>query len=508
MVKCHCGKYACFNNIGEKNGIFCSKHKLPNMVDVKSSKCQKYGCNKQPKFNEPGQKNGRFCIEHCLPNMIDVENPTCEMIGCLLQPNFNNAGGKKARFCLKHKLPNMVDIRHPPCEENNCKTRPSFNNRGEKKGRFCSKHKLPNMVDVTKSTCEENGCEKIPSFNNRGEKKGRFCSKHKLPNMVDIKHPPCEENGCLIRPFFNNRGEKKGRFCSKHKLEDMINVIDPTCEKKDCSKQPHFNFSGEKKGRFCSEHKLENMTDVKKIFCKESNCEITSLYGWLGKGKTYCAQHRKKGMVRYPNRKCSECYQLGTYEENGIRFCQEHKSDKSKNLGIDTCSICGLDDILFDKKCSSCNPESIKSYIHAKENRVKDLLKSSNINFIHDRMLEGPVCGRERPDFQIDCGTHFVYIEVDENQHNSYPCECEQIRMINLTEVRGIPVRWIRYNPDIYDPPFGKKIVKIEQREKKLIEYIKWSIKKSPKETGCISNVLYLFYDEYETGKEEWNKLL
>ena len=223
---------------------------------------------------------------------------------------------------------------------------------------------------------------------------------------------------------------------------------------------------------------------------------------------TRCSQHRQKGMIRYPNRKCESCQELGTYESNGTRFCEEHKVDNAENIGMGRCVECGLDDILTNGKCATCDPLIIKIRRHIKENRVKDLLDVANIKYIHDRMLEGTMCGRERPDFQIDCGMHFVYVEVDEHQHNSYACECEQTRMYNLVEVRGIPVRWIRYNPDIYEPKTGQSNVKIEKREIKLIEYIKWAMEHSPKEEGCISNVLYLFYDEYDTKKQEWLSLI
>jgi hypothetical protein len=145
---------------------------------------------------------------------------------------------------------------------------------------------------------------------------------------------------------------------------------------------------------------------------------------------------------------------------------------------------------------------------HTKENRVKDLFVAAGLQFVHDRILEGTACGRERPDFQFDCGTHFVYVEVDEHQHQTYACECEQTRMVNLVHVRGMPVRWIRYNPDVYEPISGQRKVRAELREKKLLEYTKWAMKHSPSEESVISNVLYLFYDEYDTKSQEWNTLL
>ena len=150
----------------------------------------------------------------------------------------------------------------------------------------------------------------------------------------------------------------------------------------------------------------------------------------------------------------------------------------------------------------------IETRRHIKENRITDLFTVSGFTFVHDRILEGTACGRERPDHQFDCGTHFVYVEVDEHQHQSYACECEQGRMVNLVHVRGMPVRWIRYNPDVYEPMVGQRKVKSEQREKKLVEYVKWAMKHSPQEEGNISSVLYLFYNDYDTMSQEWQKLI
>ena len=312
-------------------------------------------------------------------------------------------------------------------------------------------------------TCEL--CEKIPNFNVRGEKKARFCADHKEPEMINVKDKTCEL--CDKIPNFNVRGETKGRFCADHKEPEMINVINKPCEL----------------------------------------CETIARYGHLGKGVTHCAPHKQKGMITSPTRKCeaTRCKQLGTHEANGTRYCDDHMPDGADNLGVDTCTECGLDDILTNGKCETCDPQMIQIRRHAKENRVKDLFTVAGFTFIHDRMLEGTMCGRERPDFQFDCGTHFVYVEVDEHQHQSYACECEQVRMVNLVHVRGMPVRWIRYNPDVYEPMEGQRKVKQEQREKKLLEYTKWAMKHTPE---TISNVLYLFYDGHDTQSQEWHTLL
>ena len=80
--------------------------------------------------------------------------------------------------------------------------------------------------------------------------------------------------------------------------------------------------------------------------------------------------------------------------------------------------------------------------------------------------------------------------------------------MINLVHVRGTPVRLIRYNPDSYEPLKGQRRIKLEQREKKLLEYVKWAIKNPPQEEDMFSNVLYLFYNDYDTKQQVWNTLI
>lgn len=71
-----------------------------------------------------------------------------------------------------------------------------------------------------------------------------------------------------------------------------------------------------------------------------------------------------------------------------------------------------------------------------------------------------------------------------------------------------VPVRFIRYNPDYYEPVKGQRKIKLKQRENKLIEYVKYAIKHSPIEEGCMASVLYLFYDDYDTTHQVWNRLI
>ena len=71
--------------------------------------------------------------------------------------------------------------------------------------------------------------------------------------------------------------------------------------------------------------------------------------------------------------------------------------------------------------------------------------------------------------------------------------------MINLVNVRGAPVRFIRYNPDVYEPAKGQRRMNRLQREKKLMEWSQYAMEHSP---SVISDVLYLFYDEHDNHTE------
>lgn len=202
------------------------------------------------------------------------------------------------------------------------------------------------MIIVSIKLCEL--CEKQPFYNIRGEKKGRFCADHKEPYMVNVLGKSCEVDGCYTRPIYNMRGEKRGRFCANHKKPDMVNIISKLC-----------NIDG---------------------------CNTRAWYGNLGKGLSHCASHKQKGMITSPTRKCetTRCRKLGTHEANGIRYCEDHMPPDSKNLGIEPCSSCGLDDLLTNGKCETCDPRIIQIRRHAKENCVKDIFTVAGFTFVHD----------------------------------------------------------------------------------------------------------------------------
>ena len=103
----------------------------------------------------------------------------------------------------------------------------------------------------------------------------------------------------------------------------------------------------------------------------------------------------------------------------------------------------------------------------------------------------------------IDYDYFIVVLEVDENQHKSYECICEQQRMIQIHQDIGMNILFIRFNPDSYRNINNELINNYNDREKKLLNILK-NIKKLTKMKNPLS-VMYLYYDNYDEHKEKEN---
>jgi hypothetical protein len=339
------------------------------------------------------------------------------------------------------------------CVEEACKTRASFNNEGQKGGFFCKKHKKNNMINVMNPICIEEGCRINPCFNFEGESKGLYCKTHADKEMVNVKESTCKEELCYIRPSFNFKGEKKGIFCFFHKKEGMVNLYGKTCNKNGCKIEPCFNYEGETKGLYCKTHADKEMVNVKDPTCKEELCYIQPSFNF--KGETiglYCLSHKKKDMTDVKHKRCNSCDLFRVLKENNYL-------------------------------CSYCAPESSKRQ-KTKELQIAKFLTENSIKFINNKQFQNDCCLKYRPDFLVECHTYYLIIEVDENAHRSYEKECEIIRMNNISSAIGLPVKFIRYNPD-------NKDYKKKEKENLLLETIKNNSK-----FEYIEDILpiYLFY--------------
>jgi hypothetical protein len=355
------------------------------------------------------------------------------------------------------------------------------------------------MVNVKDKTCEHPECKTQPTFNTEGETKGRFCKEHAPLGMVNVKDKTCEHVGCKTLPTFNTEGETKGRFCKTHAQLGMVNVKDKTCEHPECKTRPNFNNEGETNGRFCKTHAPLGMVNVKDKTCEHVGCKTRPNFGFPGQDKLRCKSHIESGMISNPKRKCvhDKCKEPAMYGIVTPQYCEHHKQDNDINWVEKTCVSCGLTCILNkENKCQYCDPDMYNKTRLAKQNQVKRYLDANEFEYIScDKLVEQGECFKYRPDFLIDCNTHFVVLEIDENQHKDRADECETVRMINIFQSLGMSTKFIRYNPDKYCVNKQRKNPSFGTRMNILKKHLEFAIK-----DDVVDNisVKYLFFDEKE----------
>jgi hypothetical protein len=170
----------------------------------------------------------------------------------------------------------------------------------------------------------------------------------------------------------------------------MVDVIHKKCEYRGCKKYPSCNFQRERKAIYCSEHKQEGMIDVINKTCK---------YDW--------------------------CFTIVSEKYDGY------------------CLRCFVH-TFPDKKVS----RNYKTKEFAVVDFVKEVFPHSK--WITDKTVQGG-CSKRRPDIFLDLGDQVLIIEIDENQHQTYDCSCQNKRIMELSlDVGHVPIVFIRFNPDSY----------------------------------------------------------
>ena len=198
--------------------------------------------------------------------------------------------------------------------------------------------------------------------------------------------------------------------------------------------------------------------------------------------------------------KTQPCY---TNEDNNYPLrCEIHKKDDDKNIIERRCSSCNLICMLTDNLCNDCNEYITRKPHKRKETIIKNVLDANNFKYDTYDKIPSEACNKFRPDFVFDRGTHIVILEVDENQHQSYACECEQARMINLfQDFGGLPTIFVRFNPDGYTDNNGKRHQYSKSRETRLLKTLNSLWLHQPKD---LLSVIYLYYN----GDDGKNKII
>ena len=537
------GKFTIKDNKDKK---FCRKHKTDSMLNILSNKCKNKDCNKDAGYNFKGNKKELYCIEHKEIGMVNVSYKYCIEKDCYDRAYYSIIGkknshckihktedmllsdvtrckecitvatfglkGKKQEYCFQHKKDNMICLTNKKCEYIDCEKYASYSVLGEK-SKFCKIHKTNDMKFKKRGICEYNGCTNYPSYNFIGLKP-KYCEDHIESGMINEQSKKCIENGCKTQPTFG-LVSKVATHCFKHKKDKMFDVYHKLCEIDKCEKRCVFGFIG-KEIKYCFKHKEKDMVNLHDLSwkCSSDNCISRSKYGKPGCKRTKCFIHREKGMIKRPNGKCLECRMSAIYGKNYIPYhCETHKIDDEVNLVEMPCISCGLIMILDkDNKCEYCNPEIFKRTRLIKQNALMSYLDNIKLNGkTTDRTVDGGICGLERPDRIYECDDYIIILECDENQHRERNCVCEQTRMINISQsFGGIPVYFIRFNPDDYLPDNDRtKPEDIKKRYKLVGDLINSMINHKIELPKVMVSSIYLYFDGWVSFKDEkWKTLL
>lgn len=498
-----CGKQALFGKLGSKKGEFCKTHAPIGYINVVSKRCKFKGCIEYAIMASDINKPSEFCKTHAPKNYVAI-GKRCKFEGCKKFPNFGKKGGK-AKYCKNHAPKEYINVKTKMCLYNDCNFVATCGKKGSKVKEFCNEHAPKNYIDLNKKNCKFLGCTKNATFGLKSTMKREYCDTHKpSANYVNLNQILCIYPECTISASFGLIETKKKEYCSTHKPSDKyINLSQSRCNYLNCPNIAYYGLKETKKKEFCKEHKpSDKYINVSTTICCEKECTVKARYGFPGKSCEFCFTHKKIGTKKNPNKKCIVCKkELAIYGYKDATHCENHKISDQKDLVQKECKSCKLPEILDkDGLCCVCNPETFKNARLVKQKTVKNYFDYIGLKYeSYDITIEKGECGKERPDFLFDFNTHFVILEVDEDQHQGRDCSCEQIRMVNIANSLGMKTIFVRWNPDKYKPIKGRRQEKIQNRLETLKDVIEKL--KEHKDKGLLF-VTYMYFDEDKP--EKW----
>ena len=294
----------------------------------------------------------------------------------------------------------------------------------------------------------------------------------------------------------------------------MIDIKHKRCEHPECKSHPSYNFEGQVKAKFCKEHKELGMIDIKHKRCEHPECKTSSSYGYCSQGVSHCAQHKNEKMFVRPNRQCSNdnCQEIATYGITEPCHCEAHQIEKEICLLGQKCQGCCRNDEILNKEgmcLNYCAPDDTHKKIMREKKKEKLVLKYLDeyirdvdiLSTVDDKVFDSS-CDMCRPDRLYDLGTHYVIVEVDEEQHKKKRSSCslgeigELRRMYNIRNALGMNCIFLRFNPDKFKVSDKEIKINMNERLKKLCKWIDHCFKMKLED---YSKVKYkkLFYDEY-----------
>ncbi len=469
-----------FNFTGETKPLYCETCKDiidSSMVDVTHIKCHKVNCTTRALYNYPNESKPLYCSKHGseIEGMSNILSNLCDHEGCKKVASFNKPGNKKGKWCEPHKGDDDVDVTHVKCAKNGCNIQANYGEPNGIKKTHCSKHKGGNFINHYAKICNAGGCNKEGNYALPNDINVRFCREHADDDlMIDVKHKNCAGSNCGTRPSFGIKGGPI-THCGQCKPLGMINLNQPKCLIDECDERANYCVPTEIAPIFCGIHSDVGLVHVSNKKCQYPDCKDKAIYGLPNKRAQYCETHYiHDHMINISEEmRCDvfECNKDYVIIVNDIKYCFSHCPEGEYKHSIN--KICKYCDITSKSQfvCADCKKKSNKTewgvVQYIKQNIDSKLIYNSS------RMFEGLT--NKRPDLFIELNKHCIIIEIDENQHKPYKCECSRVAEIagSIGALKNKSIVLIRFNPDKIKHKKRNINIDIETRLIKLVEVIK-----------------------------------
>ena len=226
--------------------------------------------------------------------------------------------------------------------------------------------------------------------------------------------------------------------------------------------------------------------------------------------------------MRHSRRRCTApgCREIAVCGITQPERCPVHAWEGDANLVEQQCVVtfgehgrCPMVDVLdAEGRCATCA-------WHAGAKRPRLSKQREVVQYLERNLPEHPFTsidrvpadvrscgGLERPDVLWDYADRIVILEVDERQHEERPCECEQTRMMNVSQAMGCErTLWIRYNPDTFKSPEARQWTSNGKRLAVLQRWLRWALTAELEHT---IGVVHLFFDGFAEGNVRVQRLL
>lgn len=384
----------------------------------------------------------------------------------------------------------------------------------------CLPHKDPEHINTQIMYCQYGSCSCVATCTLDGHLRPVLCEEHgeqfkkdsivnkvkKIDDQslqVEKSITPkdskilCQIEGCDKQAVYG-KVWRNPTHCWNHKESYMKRCVGQLCKMENCEKPASFGIEP-LKPVYCTDHRTEKMVYVAYKKCMIENCRQGATSNRIGLKPEFCYDHKPPGCVYNPYRICitEGCTKpsiCGKTKPFDILHCESHRQrDEVRHIKT-PCLSCGLVEILnLEGFCEFCDPRK-QRYNRRPEIIIKRLLDENGFRYLsHDKKIAH---GRgERPDFLFECPHHYVILEVDENQHDSYDKKAEIDRMLGISRDLGIKTVFIRFNPDEYtmrENVDRRYHIDFEDRMRHLFGTLNYNMKKEP-DHYC--TVIYMYYD-------------